>query len=146
MLSVTRTRSFDFGPLARMGICPIWSCVGLQGRGRYAHFFGASFIFIECAGVESLSLNIIYFSPRKSIHQITCHFLQTTSVHALARQLLGSAYSNGVLELNASDSRGIDVSYDLWWVLWSIFRLCFLYGRLSFLILQYYCYFLYSSH
>jgi DNA polymerase III delta prime subunit len=35
---------------------------------------------------------------------------QTTSVHALARQLLGSAYSNGVLELNASDSRGIDVS------------------------------------
>jgi hypothetical protein len=36
--------------------------------------------------------------------------LKTTSVHALARQLLGSAYSNGVLELNASDSRGIDVS------------------------------------
>jgi hypothetical protein len=36
---------------------------------------------------------------------------QTTSVHALARQLLGSAYSNGVLELNASDSRGIDVSF-----------------------------------
>ncbi|KAL7533427.1 hypothetical protein ACHAXR_005227 [Thalassiosira sp. AJA248-18] len=34
---------------------------------------------------------------------------KTTSVHALARQLLGSAYSNGVLELNASDSRGIDV-------------------------------------
>jgi replication factor C subunit 2/4 len=27
----------------------------------------------------------------------------------LARQLLGSSYSNGVLELNASDSRGIDV-------------------------------------
>mmetsp|Transcript_28685 Transcript_28685/g.59710 ORF Transcript_28685/g.59710 Transcript_28685/m.59710 type:complete len:348 (-) Transcript_28685:1174-2217(-) len=36
---------------------------------------------------------------------------KTTSVHALARQLLGSdkAYKNGVLELNASDSRGIDV-------------------------------------
>jgi len=34
---------------------------------------------------------------------------KTTSVHALARQLLGPAYSNGVLELNASDSRGIDV-------------------------------------
>ena len=31
-------------------------------------------------------------------------------MHALARQLLGTAYSNGVLELNASDSRGIDVS------------------------------------
>ena len=34
---------------------------------------------------------------------------QTTSVHALARQLLGSAYATGVLELNASDARGIDV-------------------------------------
>jgi replication factor C subunit 2/4 len=34
---------------------------------------------------------------------------KTTSVHALARGLLGSAYSNGVLELNASDARGIDV-------------------------------------
>lgn len=34
---------------------------------------------------------------------------QTTSVHALARQLLGSAYKDGVLELNASDARGIDV-------------------------------------
>jgi replication factor C subunit 2/4 len=34
---------------------------------------------------------------------------QTTSVHALARQLLGSAYSTGVLELNASDARGIDI-------------------------------------
>ena len=34
---------------------------------------------------------------------------KTTSVHALARQLLGDSYSAGVLELNASDSRGIDV-------------------------------------
>mmetsp|Transcript_44364 Transcript_44364/g.53611 ORF Transcript_44364/g.53611 Transcript_44364/m.53611 type:complete len:349 (-) Transcript_44364:84-1130(-) len=34
---------------------------------------------------------------------------KTTSVHALARQLLGSCYSTGVLELNASDARGIDV-------------------------------------
>mmetsp|Transcript_2886 Transcript_2886/g.6815 ORF Transcript_2886/g.6815 Transcript_2886/m.6815 type:complete len:341 (-) Transcript_2886:81-1103(-) len=34
---------------------------------------------------------------------------KTTSVHALARQLLGSAYKEGVLELNASDARGIDV-------------------------------------
>ena len=38
------------------------------------------------------------------------YYFQTTSVHALARQLLGSSYSNGVLELNASDARGIDVS------------------------------------
>lgn len=36
--------------------------------------------------------------------------LQTTSVHALARQLLGeSHYKSAVLELNASDARGIDV-------------------------------------
>ena len=35
---------------------------------------------------------------------------KTTSVHALARELLGSAYKNAVLELNASDARGIDVS------------------------------------
>ena len=34
---------------------------------------------------------------------------KTTSVHALARELLGKAYTNGVLELNASDARGIDV-------------------------------------
>lgn len=35
---------------------------------------------------------------------------KTTSVHALARELLGEAgYKNGVLELNASDDRGIDV-------------------------------------
>jgi replication factor C subunit 2/4 len=30
-------------------------------------------------------------------------------VHALARELLGDAYKEGVLELNASDARGIDV-------------------------------------
>jgi len=36
---------------------------------------------------------------------------KTTSVHALARQLLGTDknYAAGVLELNASDARGIDV-------------------------------------
>ena len=36
--------------------------------------------------------------------------IQTTSVHALARQLLGEEhYNSAVLELNASDARGIDV-------------------------------------
>lgn len=34
---------------------------------------------------------------------------KTTSVHCLARALLGSSYHDGVLELNASDERGIDV-------------------------------------
>jgi replication factor C subunit 2/4 len=33
---------------------------------------------------------------------------KTTSVLALAHELLGSSYKNAVLELNASDSRGID--------------------------------------
>ena len=34
---------------------------------------------------------------------------KTTSVHCLARALLGDAYKETVLELNASDDRGIDV-------------------------------------
>lgn len=34
---------------------------------------------------------------------------KTTSIHCLARELLGDSYSQGVLELNASDDRGIDV-------------------------------------
>ncbi|EKM61365.1 uncharacterized protein PHACADRAFT_111883 [Phanerochaete carnosa HHB-10118-sp] len=34
---------------------------------------------------------------------------KTTSIHCLAHQLLGDAYKEGVLELNASDERGIDV-------------------------------------
>lgn len=34
---------------------------------------------------------------------------KTTSVHALAHELLGDAYHEAVLELNASDERGIDV-------------------------------------
>lgn len=34
---------------------------------------------------------------------------KTTSIHCLARELLGPSYSEAVLELNASDDRGIDV-------------------------------------
>jgi replication factor C subunit 2/4 len=34
---------------------------------------------------------------------------KTTSIHCLAREMLGSQYEAAVLELNASDSRGIDV-------------------------------------
>ncbi|AAW44676.1 hypothetical protein CNBG2300 [Cryptococcus deneoformans B-3501A] len=34
---------------------------------------------------------------------------KTTSIHCLAHALLGEAYKEGVLELNASDERGIDV-------------------------------------
>ena len=45
----------------------------------------------------------------RTTHTYADPIAQTTSVHALARQLLGKAYSTGVLELNASDARGIDV-------------------------------------
>ena len=34
---------------------------------------------------------------------------KTTCVMALAREMLGDSYKDGVLELNASDERGIDV-------------------------------------
>ncbi|CAE6493382.1 unnamed protein product [Rhizoctonia solani] len=34
---------------------------------------------------------------------------KTTSIHCLAHAMLGDAYKEGVLELNASDERGIDV-------------------------------------
>jgi len=34
---------------------------------------------------------------------------KTTSIDCLARELLGDAYKNAVLELNASDERGIQV-------------------------------------
>ena len=34
---------------------------------------------------------------------------KTTSIGCLAREMLGDAYSKAVLELNASDDRGIEV-------------------------------------
>lgn len=34
---------------------------------------------------------------------------KTTSILCLAHELLGESYKKGVLELNASDERGIDV-------------------------------------
>ena len=70
-----------------------------------------SFICTQHMPLYSLFLKIIVHTQiHRHCFQIFI-YIQTTSVHALARQLLGSAYSNGVLELNASDSRGIDVSY-----------------------------------
>lgn len=40
---------------------------------------------------------------------IFCNKGKTSSVHALAHELLGPAYKDACLELNASDARGIDV-------------------------------------
>ena len=37
---------------------------------------------------------------------------KTTSIHCLAHQLLGDAYKEGVLELNASDERYVLVSQE----------------------------------
>lgn len=34
---------------------------------------------------------------------------KTTTIHAMAREMLGDLYKKAVLELNASDDRGIDV-------------------------------------
>jgi hypothetical protein len=54
-----------------------------------------------------------FFPLLKTIYGNTVSTLymsgKTTSVHALARELLGSYYKDAVLELNASDARGIDV-------------------------------------
>lgn len=38
---------------------------------------------------------------------------KTTSIHCLARQLLGNAHKEGVLELNASDERCVAFMYDI---------------------------------
>ena len=66
--------------------------------------------FVICSQQINISCHLIHRVIGFIFSTLCCINLQTTSVHALARQLLGSAYSNGVLELNASDSRGIDVS------------------------------------
>ena len=42
-------------------------------------------------------------------HRLSPVLLQTTSILCLAREMLGSSFDAAVLELNASDSRGIDV-------------------------------------
>ena len=58
---------------------------------------------LECIAVDGNMPNLILCGPPGTG--------KTTSVHALARALLGSekSYKSAVLELNASDSRGIDV-------------------------------------
>lgn len=44
---------------------------------------------------------------------------KTTSVHCLAHQLLGDAYKEGVLELNASDERWVEMhlSFIIEWLM-----------------------------
>jgi DNA polymerase III delta prime subunit len=59
----------------------------------------------------------LIFLPSLTFRCFSSSFLyrpgKTTSVHALARELLGSYYKDAVLELNASDARGIDVGYTI---------------------------------
>ena len=68
-------------------------------------------VFLSCLRFSFCGVDLPIISL--AFHHRTTHICrppaQTTSVHALARQLLGKAYSTGVLELNASDARGIDV-------------------------------------
>jgi hypothetical protein len=66
-------------------MCPISSS-------RYAHF----------SGVLSLQCRL---NCQKGMPGIG----KTTSIHCLAHQLLGDAYKEGVLELNASDERCADL-------------------------------------
>jgi hypothetical protein len=62
-----------------------------------------------------------------SVNSLCCRMLgKTTSVHALARELLGSHYKDAVLELNASDARGIDVRIPFFVVVNTRFVLCLL--------------------
>jgi hypothetical protein len=69
-----------------------------------------------CSAIKSFRVECAifrFFLLLKTIYGNTVCTLymsgKTTSVHALARELLGSYYKDAVLELNASDARGIDV-------------------------------------
>ena len=66
-------------------------------------------------GVEIHVIAIDFIHCYYSSHLLDRNILnlqgKTTSVHALARELLGSYYKDAVLELNASDARGIDVRF-----------------------------------
>mmetsp|Transcript_13494 Transcript_13494/g.19821 ORF Transcript_13494/g.19821 Transcript_13494/m.19821 type:complete len:344 (-) Transcript_13494:239-1270(-) len=56
---------------------------------------------LKCISVQGNLPNVIIAGPPGTG--------KTTSIHCLARSMLGDAYKNAVLELNASDARGIDV-------------------------------------
>ena len=66
-------------------------------------------------------------------------------MHALARELLGSYYKNAVLELNASDARGIDVRYTfidlLHYTKLSFFVLSLIFFVMRFLVVTFYIYY-----
>jgi hypothetical protein len=87
--------------IAKDGNLPNLILCGPPGTGTWLAIFACTFV------VQHICAYLIMFFIDFSLSRL--HKGKTTSVHALARELLGSYYKDAVLELNASDARGIDV-------------------------------------
>jgi replication factor C subunit 2/4 len=85
--------------IAKDGNLPNLIVCGPPGTGKFTNGFSCSTSYIDLTWFGGIG--------------------KTTSVHALARELLGPAYKDGVLELNASDARGIDVGPTMTHLYWN---------------------------